>query len=154
MRAVNIDKGKRYLGPWSPETENYCQPRPSYWYFIFIGLFAFICLIALMIYFIKYAYKRCKVMRDVEVKLPPGLAAPPELSLSNWPAPSLGGKEQSDGNTSPDVGPEADEQLLLDGKTDCGISGDSSGCSSGQESVISSLASGTNLSSGMDSGTV
>lgn len=87
-------------------------------------------------------------MRDVEVKLPSGLApvVTADIGLSNWGGPKIQ-EEQSHH-------PSADEELLLVKFPNTGnLSGDSSGCSSGHESVTSSLESGTHLSSTSDSGT-
>lgn len=157
VRAVNVDGSKRYAGPWSPETENYCQAAPKYIYYILMGIFMFVFMAALALYGIKRLWRRCELMRDIEVKLPGNLEQPTcDVDLGHWPSGGVGKQQfsaaaaaESDGHSTP-TDPDAVEQLLLDRKQPA--SGDSSGCSSGQESVISSLASATNLSSGSDSG--
>lgn len=140
------------MGPWSPENENYCQAAPKYIYYILTGVCLFILMAALIIYGAKWMWVECKRMRDIEVKLPGSLEQPPDVNMSHW---SISGKDSNDSHIPADIGPDPDEQLLLDRKADGLINGDSSGCSSGQESVISSLASGTNLSgsAALDSGT-
>lgn len=81
-------------------------------------------------------------MRDVEVKLPPGLTSGVEV---NWPT------EKNEDKCHIDSPP--DEQSLLDkNETEMKRIDDSSGCSSGHESVTSSLETTTHLSSS-DSGT-
>lgn len=79
-------------------------------------------------------------MRNVDIKLPPGLA--PDINESNW---IQKGQDEISHNS-----PRDEEYLLL--KLNGMSSGDSSGCSSGHESVSSSLESGKNSSSS-DSGT-
>lgn len=85
-------------------------------------------------------------MRDVEVKLPPGLAVVQDHALVlSW---SNENQEKRESHAPPD------EELLLIKMTDIRqFSGDSSGCSSGHESVASSLEAGSHVSSSSDSGT-
>lgn len=83
-------------------------------------------------------------MSRVEVKIPAGLQMPPKDSFSGWGVP--GASEDPPRNSA------ADEEHLLEKLTDGRLSGDSSGCSSGHDSVTS-LESGTNMSSSSDSGT-
>lgn len=91
-------------------------------------------------------YTHCQVMRDVEVKLPPGLASGINIDAAgHWVDPKM--QDEPNNRASP-----ADEELLLVKLSDQ-ISGDSSGCSSGHESVTSSINSNTHLSSTSDSGT-
>lgn len=86
-------------------------------------------------------------MCDVEVKLPPGLApVVADHTLVPWSSEK---RQQETGDPPP-----PDEELLLVKMTEARhFSGDSSGCSSGHESVTSSLESGTHISSSSDSGT-
>lgn len=80
-------------------------------------------------------------MKKVEVVLPRGL----ELTKPGWDKPKV---------PEPDLHSAADEQLLLDKITDGARqrSGDSSGCSSGHESVASSDTT-SHISGSSDSGT-
>ncbi|XP_034948371.1 cytokine receptor [Chelonus insularis] len=125
VRAVNIDSdGTHLFGPWSETGEGSCYsdgPPPKIWVIIWIisGLsgIAFIFCVA---YTSKKMWLKCKVMQDVEVKLPPGLAGEKLLQ-------------------------KVGEQHLRQS------SADSSGCSSGQESVTSSLTADSHVSN--DSGT-
>lgn len=87
-------------------------------------------------------------MRNVEVKLPSGLApvVVGDIGLTHWGNPKI----QKD----PDRHISADEESLLVKIGDSrNVNGDSSGCSSGHESVTSSLESTTHLSNTSDSGT-
>lgn len=162
IRAINYDEilNRRYVGEWSSEIEIYCQTPPKYWYWIFIAVGVIILGCTFML--LKKLWYHCKIMRDVEVKLPPGLAPTivNDLDLSNWPPPTIPKSSSNEDNSMhlrADL--SADEELLLAKKAELGeihdrmASGDSSGCSSGHSSVTSSLASGTNLSSSSDSGT-
>ncbi|RZB38682.1 cytokine receptor, partial [Asbolus verrucosus] len=91
-------------------------------------------------------YKHCKIMRDVEVKLPPGLApVVADHTLVAWNTEKH--QENCDFRSPPD-----EELLLVKMNEGRHLSGDSSGCSSGHESVTSSLESGTHISTS-DSGT-
>ncbi|KAF2881194.1 hypothetical protein ILUMI_24978 [Ignelater luminosus] len=146
IRAVNIFDDVRYEGSWSQELESYCRTSPSLWLWMLIPG-GFIIILGLF-YMAKKMYLHCQEMRDVEIKLPSGLApvVTTDIGLSNWGGPKIQ-EEQSHH-------PSADEELLLVKFPNSGnLSGDSSGCSSGHESVTSSLESGTQISSTSDSGT-
>ncbi|KAF5285699.1 hypothetical protein FQA39_LY16505 [Lamprigera yunnana] len=146
IRAVNVVSGERYEGPWSDELESFCPATKSFVIWIIIPLS--IAFILAMVYLGKKIYINYREMRNVEVKLPPGLVAvgPLDMGLTHWSAPDKIQDEQ-------DRPPSADEELLLVKRCDSeNLSGDSSGCSSGHESVTSSIGSGT-LSNTSDSGT-
>lgn len=88
------------------------------------------------------AYTRYRTMKEVEVVLPKGL----EMTKPGWDIT----KHQPETERQP----PADEQLLLDKISETKHhSGDSSGCSSAQGSVTSSIDSGSHISSTSDSGT-
>lgn len=186
VRAINIEGSDRYPGPWSEETENYCQPAPKYIYYL--GMMLVVVMAGVTLYCVRRLCTQCKRMQDIEIKLPGNLEPQCDLSLglSQW-QPVVDKQRPGDEHATVGRGHghshgrdhhhhhAPDEQLLLDGKvegcrgTEVGVGartdtavaaasggggGDSSGCSSGQESVISSLASATNLSAtGTDSGT-
>ncbi|XP_066996548.1 cytokine receptor [Anabrus simplex] len=160
VRAVNIDHQNRtYHGVWSDPGEINCYnsgPSPSVMAAIWV--FGFIIISALCLVFAyagKRVWMRCKEMQDLEVKLPPGLdpasgkEKDQDFSLDvSWPADIHDHHLSGTGSSS------ADEELLLQKKEERhgrNPSGASSGCSSGHESVSSSLTSGTHISS--DSGT-
>lgn len=146
VRAVNIVDDIRYEGPWSDELESFCRTVPNLWLWTLIPVCFFIVLA--LFYMAKRMYFHFQEMRDVEVKLPSGLApvVAADIGLNHWGPP----KVQEDQSRRP----SADEELLLVKMSDSrNLSGDSSGCSSGHESVTSSLESGTHLSSTSDSGT-
>ncbi|XP_058807695.1 cytokine receptor isoform X2 [Phymastichus coffea] len=128
VRAVNIaPHGEHLYGNWSDAGEGNCFSNgPSYRVWVVIWVIGSICGIA-FVFCVAYSSKRvwvkCKAMQDVEVKLPPGLA------------PNM--------------------QKLLQKGGDQHIrqpSADSSGCSTGQDSVTSSLTSESQVSN--DSGAV
>ncbi|XP_018331539.1 cytokine receptor [Agrilus planipennis] len=144
VRAVNIINDLRYDGPWSEEFESYCQSPPD----IVAYVLAPICVVLLLacFYMAKRFYICCQKMRDVEVKLPPGLA-PVIATEMDW----IPRKPQDkDDLINP---PPPDEQLLLRKIPDRNSAIDSSGCSSGHESVTSSIDSSTRIPSPTDSGT-
>ncbi|XP_069693403.1 cytokine receptor isoform X2 [Periplaneta americana] len=157
VRAVNIgNNNMTYYGNWSNPGESTCYssviPHGVIIVIWLCGVIVFIALIVLFCYVGKRAWLRCKEMRDVEVKLPPGLDPsekekdPPEFWPSVETRDHIPGKPRSNA--------PADEERLLQKKEERhgrNPSGDSSGCSSGHESVSSSLTSGTQFSS--DSGT-
>lgn len=108
----------------------------------------FITMCVMIAFAVKWLWQRCKRMRDIDIKLPGNLEA--QLTTMQWTAAT---KDPLNKHSSPDLDPGSDDQRLLDTKVDSVMSGDSSGCSSCQDSVHSSLASGSNLSAGTDSGT-
>ncbi|XP_012282204.1 uncharacterized protein LOC105700688 [Orussus abietinus] len=125
VRAVNVAPDSTHLkGPWSDPGEGNCySDGPSFrvWIIIWvIGSFSGVAFLLCLAYTSKRMWLKCKAMQDVEVKLPPGLA--PNMKLLQK------------------VGEQHSRQL----------SADSSGCSSGQESVTSSLTSDSHVST--DSG--
>ncbi|XP_017887788.1 uncharacterized protein LOC108629550 [Ceratina calcarata] len=126
VRAVNIGSNNEHLrGPWSGFGEGNCYsggPTFSVWVLIWvIGGFSLVAIVVCVAHVSKRMWLKCKAMQDVEVKLPPGLA--PNMKLLRK------------------VGDQHIRQS----------SADSSGCSSGQESVTSSLTSDSQVSN--DSGT-
>ncbi|KAJ9579351.1 hypothetical protein L9F63_024541 [Diploptera punctata] len=159
VRAVNLGTNNvTYYGNWSSPGESNCYasglPEEIIVVIWVCGVIVVLALILLFCYISKRAWHRCKEMQVVEVKLPPGLEGfvlqeKEKEEHEYWPTDNrdhLAGKPRS--NTS------ADEELLLQKKEERhgrNPSGDSSGCSSGHESVSSSLTSGTQCSS--DSGT-
>ncbi|KAK3917504.1 Cytokine receptor [Frankliniella fusca] len=159
VRAVNVDPSnstKTFKGPWSKPQEGSCYTNdlPQYLKIIIyiLMLALIICVSCMIICLGKRMWLKCKDMRDVEVKLPPGIVLPlaPErdqdFTMHQWVTHNH--------DTKPPR-PAADEERLLQQKDDHhhdrNMSGDSSGCSSGHESVSSSATSGTHISS--DSGT-
>lgn len=145
VRAVNIADGKRYEGPWSDELEASCRAAPN---LLLIFLVPTCVLIAMgLFYLAKRMYMHCQTMRDVEVKLPPGLTSG-IITDSSSPWVDMKIQDEASSRSSP-----ADEELLLEKLGNQHLSGDSSGCSSGHESVTSSINSNTHLSSTSDSGT-
>ena len=126
VRAVNIASDNTYLrGPWSDPGQGTCYsdgPSFSVWVIIWvIGGVSVVAVLLCLAHVSKRMWLKCKAMQDVEVKLPPGLA--PNMKLLQ----------------------KVGEQHIRQS------SADSSGCSSGQESVTSSLTSDSQVSS--DSGT-
>ncbi|XP_031844734.2 cytokine receptor domeless isoform X1 [Nomia melanderi] len=126
VRAVNIVPDNMHLkGPWSEPGEGNCySDGPSFGVWVMIWVIGGISMVAILFclgHVSKRMWLKCKAMQDVEVKLPPGLA--PNMKLLQK------------------VGEPHIRQS----------SADSSGCSSGQESVTSSLTSDSQVSS--DSGT-
>ncbi|CAK9799872.1 Cytokine receptor [Anthophora plagiata] len=126
VRAVNIAADNSHLkGPWSEPGEGNCYsdgPSFSVWVIIWvIGCVSIVAILLCLAHLSKRMWLKCKAMQDVEVKLPPGLA--PNMKLLQ----------------------KVGEQHIRQS------SADSSGCSSGQESVTSSLTSDSQVSS--DSGT-
>ncbi|CAD6201388.1 GSCOCT00000191001.2-RA-CDS [Cotesia congregata] len=125
VRAININTdGEHLAGPWSDIGETSCwnagiSPRVYIIIWVICGIFALLVIAATFIY-TKKMWRRCKLMQDCEVKLPPGLAAEKLLQKPG-------------------------EQHIRQS------SADSSGCSSVQESVTSSLTSNSHVSN--DSGT-
>ncbi|XP_046483327.1 uncharacterized protein dome isoform X2 [Neodiprion pinetum] len=125
IRAINFGPNKTRLeGPWSEFGEGSCytsEPPVLAWVLIWIiGSLSGVTFLLFLGYTSKRLWIKCKVMQDVEVKLPPGLASNTKL-----------------------LGPPNEQHLPP-------RSVDSSGCSSGQESVTSSLTSESHVST--DSG--
>lgn len=138
VRAVNIKESTHLKGPWSDELDFYCSNQTNFVIWIIMALtFIFV---AVLVYTLRKVFIYCKDMRNVELKLPPGLAPIP----AEWVQ-----KVQEE----PEYRPPADEELLLEKISGSVImSGDSSGCSSGHGSVVSDT--GTTFSTGAsDSGT-
>ncbi|CAL7946416.1 unnamed protein product [Xylocopa violacea] len=126
VRAVNVASNNLHLkGPWSEPGEGNCYsdgPSFSVWVIIWvIGGVSIVAILLCLAHVSKRMWLKCKAMQDVEVKLPPGLA--PNMKLLQ----------------------KVGEQHIRQS------SADSSGCSTGQESVTSSLTSDSQVSS--DSGT-
>lgn len=98
-------------------------------------------------------------MRNVEIKLPPGLAPTIEPVNINMQSPWPGSNKNSNDDLPMKTHTSTDEELLLSKKNDSHefhgdiMNGDSSGCSSGKGSVISSEESENNMSYTVDSGT-
>ncbi|GJQ67411.1 putative fibronectin type 3 [Trypoxylus dichotomus] len=132
VRAVNTHT--KYTGQWSPDIEASCDPkndaRDLVWIIIVTAL-AF--LIFLMIICARRIYIYYNDMKTIDVKLPPGLD--PQID-TNWTQP------KSNLNAS-------DEEHLLH-KTFASSCSESSGCSSGQESVASDSASAITSDSGTE----
>ncbi|XP_011874868.1 PREDICTED: cytokine receptor [Vollenhovia emeryi] len=130
VRAINTNRNGEILkGFWSDFGEGNCYNNGlSYVALVIIwmvGVFSITACMACFVYMFKRMWIKCRAMRDVEVKLPPGLAP----------------------------GSHADTRLL-EKNNELHIrqpSADSSGCSSGQESVTSSLTAESQVCS--DSGT-
>ncbi|XP_015122629.1 cytokine receptor [Diachasma alloeum] len=125
VRAVNIaPNGVHLYGPWSEAGSGNCySDGPSSMILVIIWVIGVVGSIAFMFclfYTSKRVWLKYKVMQDVEVQLPPGLAGEKLLQ-------------------------KVAEQHIRQS------SADSSGCSSGQESVTSSLTSDSHVST--DSGT-
>lgn len=168
IRAINIDeKGSPLYGPWSEATSVLCGSSDwtegqvvMFWVF---GVGSFFALITFVYFIIKKGWLQCRKMKDVEVKLPPGLQSQDlekdnqdYVHLDRWPPRP---PDAASGNVGNPVPP--DEESLLDKKSDESLDmtpfnvpvkngGDSSGCSVGRESVSSSVTSDTRISS--DSG--
>ncbi|XP_039307357.1 uncharacterized protein LOC105199782 isoform X2 [Solenopsis invicta] len=129
VRAININSnGETLKGSWSDFGEGNCYNNGlSYVALVIIwmvGVFSITACIACFVYMFKRMWIKCRAMRDVEVKLPPGLA--PDMLLEK--------------NSEPHIRHSIERP-----------SADSSGCSSGQESVTSSLTAESQVCS--DSGT-
>uniref|UniRef100_A0A6P7GSX4 Cytokine receptor n=1 Tax=Diabrotica virgifera virgifera TaxID=50390 RepID=A0A6P7GSX4_DIAVI len=137
VRAVNIIDGEHVMAPWSDTSKIYCYR--SSWY-IFIYVFLGICGMVLIGYGLKRLYMCWNIARHVEIKLPPGLA--PAVEHHNEKKMDI--IERNFTN-------DPDEELLLERMNEKCQAVDSSGCSSGQESISSSVESTTHLS--VDSGT-
>lgn len=125
VRAVNVAPGGQHLyGPWSDAGEGNCfsdGPSSSILVIIWvIGSIGGVAFMLCLMYTSKRMWLKCKVMQDVEVKLPPGLAGEKLL--------------------------KAGEQHIRQSSADS-----TNDCSSGQESVTSSLTSDSHVST--DSGT-
>ncbi|KAK6620371.1 hypothetical protein RUM44_006772 [Polyplax serrata] len=166
VRAINIDGDNFYFGPWSDPTEVICGASVWVESNVLInwisGTATILILTACIFYIVKKGWLQCRKMKDVEVKLPPGLQSQ-ELEKDNqdyvhlerWPR----SPEAVNGSVGTVLAP--DEESLLDKKSDESMDitsfkmpikngGDSSGCSVGRESVSSSITSDTHISS--DSG--
>ncbi|KAJ8936498.1 hypothetical protein NQ314_012362 [Rhamnusium bicolor] len=142
VRAVNIVNGEHEAGPWSYSLFYSCSQHTLLVYILVVGSVVIIAVGMSCIF--KRLYIYCKVMRDVEVKLPPGLAPVIERDLVPWSSE----KHVEDIDRSS----RADEELLLQQISETRLSGESSGCSSAHESITLSLES-TNHISPSDSGT-
>ncbi|KAK7792052.1 hypothetical protein R5R35_014563 [Gryllus longicercus] len=163
VRAVNRgEKNETYYGPWSDPGETTCYSSgPTLAVKITIYVVGFLVVTALCIAVAcvgKRVWKCCKEMQQVEVKLPPGLAPVGDKEKDqDYPIDVTWTSGDHDHHLTGKVRTSADEELLLKKKEKKeerhgrNPSGDSSGCSSGHESVSSSLTSGTQISS--DSGT-
>ncbi|KAJ8973280.1 hypothetical protein NQ317_019546 [Molorchus minor] len=138
VRAVNIIGSDHDPGPWSDFSEAYCHTPYTPFVYILVGVLIVFILILVMFAF-KRAYVSIKDMKNIDPKLPPGLSV--KVNINN--ADNM--------RSMNSIG--ADEELLLN-KIKGGLrsSGDSSGCSSGHESITSSLESTTHISPS-DSGT-
>ncbi|KYN26832.1 Cytokine receptor [Trachymyrmex cornetzi] len=129
VRAVNTNlNGDLLKGCWSDFGEGNCYNNGLssvalvvIW---IVGVVSFVACIVCFVYMFKRMWIKCRAMRDVEVKLPPGLAPP----------------------DAPDTQPLKKSEPHIRQP-----SADSSGCSSGQESVTSSLTAESQVCS--DSGT-
>ncbi|XP_024884406.1 uncharacterized protein LOC112462719 [Temnothorax curvispinosus] len=126
VRAVNTNHNGQILkGFWSDFGEGNCYnnglSNVALVIIWMVGVFSITACIACLVYMFKRMWIKCRAMRDVEVKLPPGLA--PDMKLL-----------------------EKNNELHIRQP-----SADSSGCSSGQESVTSSLTAESQVCS--DSGT-
>ncbi|KYN30898.1 Cytokine receptor [Trachymyrmex septentrionalis] len=129
IRAVNTNlNGHLLKGSWSDFGEGNCYNNGLssvalvvIW---IVGVVSFVACIVCFVYMFKRMWIKCRAMRDVEVKLPPGLAPP----------------------DAPDTQPLKKSEPHIRQP-----SADSSGCSSGQESVTSSLTAESQVCS--DSGT-
>lgn len=126
VRAINVVKHDVHLiGPWSDPGEGNCYsdgPSLTIWIFIWVvSILSSLAFLSFLAYMGKIALLKWKSMRDVEVKLPPGLA--PNMKLLQ----------------------KVNDQHIRQS------SAESSGCSSGQESVTSSLTAESQVCS--DSGT-
>ncbi|XP_072402473.1 cytokine receptor-like isoform X1 [Diabrotica undecimpunctata] len=137
VRAVNNIDGEHVIAPWSDTVKIYCYR--SSWY-IFIYVFFGICGMLLIGYGLKKLYMCWNIARHVEIKLPPGLA--PAVEHHN---------EKNMDIIERNFTHDPDEELLLERMNEKCQAVDSSGCSSGQESISSSVESTTHLS--VDSGT-
>ncbi|CAG9855530.1 unnamed protein product [Phyllotreta striolata] len=135
VRAVNEIGNEHYPGEWSePLNITNCNLGDNLTlYFVVIGIV--VALVALVC-ITKRVYDKCAVMKRLEVVLPPGLASLEDTSE----------KGKTDINRF-----YPDEELLLDKIAEKCPTRDSSGCSSGQESITSSNESTAHLS--IDSGT-
>lgn len=127
VRAINIGPNNEHLtGPWSDAGEGNCYSEiPSQTVLAVIWVIAVIFVLGVIsgvIYCIKRMWLKCQDMQDFEVKLPPGLTSNMKLLHKNG---------------EPHIRQP---------------SADSSGCSSGQESVTSSLTT-TEFQISSDSGT-
>ncbi|KRT83594.1 Fibronectin domain-containing protein [Oryctes borbonicus] len=133
IRAVN--NHTNYTGQWSPDFEASCEQKNDFPYIVWIIVVtALAFLIFVMVIGARKIYIYYNDMKTIDVKLPPGLD--PQIG-TNWPQPNS--------NLSP-----SDEEHLLH-KTFIANCGDSSGCSSGQESVASDCTS--TITNTSDSGT-
>ncbi|XP_054259785.1 cytokine receptor-like isoform X1 [Macrosteles quadrilineatus] len=174
VRAVNFDDDTVYYGPWSEPGEGSCYSagaKEDFWIIVWVVVCLVLVFVILAVAFLGKRLWRCyEQMKEVEVKLPPGLAPAIEkssdpdyhthLSLYGWGQKPPLEEKQDLGIATPDqelllqkkggvvsLGERRGEDLNSLGEGD----GDSSGCSSGHESVASSLTHGTHISS--DSGT-
>ncbi|XP_022900811.2 cytokine receptor [Onthophagus taurus] len=141
VRAVNIgEDGEIYMGDWSKEDRQRCQKVKDYTVTIAISFALFLILIMgfVFVVFGKKCYVYIITMKDVQFQLPDGLYE----NKDRFPR----GNELDCMKE-----PQGDDQFLLDDKDGIKRSGDSSGCSSGQDSAESD--SGTSLGSSSDSGT-
>lgn len=139
VRAVNIIDGEHKVGPWSYDLESSCTPYTSVLYIVVCSLVIFLGIG--MVYGLKRIIQWIKADKNFIPKLPPGLED--ILEVQTW------NSEKQTEDIEPR--PPADAQRLLQKISETPISGDSSGCSSGHES-ITSLESAAHISPS-DSGT-
>ncbi|XP_056647147.1 cytokine receptor-like isoform X1 [Diorhabda sublineata] len=135
LRAVNIIDGEHWPGPWSDPLQISCYK--SSWY-IMVILFVAILTFVMICIGCRRLYICWSIARHVEIKLPPGLA------------PAVEHPEKNSDIIDRNFDHDPDEELLLERMIEKYHAGDSSGCSSGQVSITSSVES-THLS--VDSGT-
>lgn len=144
MRAVNEYEEKPYVGAWSEVLPYSCQPSSKF--LIWIWIAGSLVLVVIVCFGVRKCYLHCVEMRDVQVKLPPGLQLPPVIDgFPSW-------NGSNDPEDPPRKPPPADEEHLLE-KLSEGRSGNSSGCSSGHDSVTSLESGNVVSSSSSDSGT-
>ncbi|XP_018565709.1 cytokine receptor [Anoplophora glabripennis] len=137
VRAVNIINGEHKEGPWSDDLESSCAPYNSVKYLLICSFVIFLGIGMLCVF--KRLYLYFNEVRKFVPKLPPG------FEIENWNS-----EKQNDIEIEPN--PPADAQLLLHKISETRLSGDSSGCSSGHESITSSIESTAHISP-TDSGT-
>ncbi|KAL0267928.1 UNVERIFIED_CONTAM: hypothetical protein PYX00_010059 [Menopon gallinae] len=161
IRAVNVDGDKVYQGRWSKATVGVCDAPDLPLLMWSAGILLLFAVTGVLFYIVKRGWLHCRKMKDVEVKLPPGLQSQDlekdnqdYLHLDPWPPRP---NDTIQGTIGPGLAP--DEESLLGKKSDecldpynIGVKngGDSSGCSMGRESMSSSVASDNHGSS--DSG--
>ncbi|KAK9680081.1 Fibronectin type III domain [Popillia japonica] len=137
VRAVNQDGNTSFVGPWSEDVEASCTTMKTNAELVWmITTCVSIFVIVVLIFGGKKLYIHYTDMKTIDVKLPPGLD--PQIDTTRWTQPK------------PDASP-SDEERLLNKLLFAPPCVDSSGCSSGKESVSSN--SGGSISNTSDSGT-